>query len=126
MQSRRWAAGLAVTAVGGGCARRRHGGGRHRAPDARRPTTPTRRSARSASPPSSPASTRSPHRINGDASVKGSTAWLRAKADKARAAGYPALADLLTARADDRPGRLDELTKLRSDVQHVQATDCAG
>ena len=35
-------------------------------------------------------------RINGDASVKGSTAWLRAKADKARAAGYTALADLLT------------------------------
>jgi hypothetical protein len=65
-------------------------------------------------------------RINGDASVKGSTAWLRAKADQARAAGYPALADLLAARADDRPGRLDELTKLRSDVQHVQATDCAG
>ena len=66
------------------------------------------------------------HRINGDASVKGSTAWLRAKADQARAAGYPALADLLTARASERPGRLDELAKLRSDVQHVQATDCAG
>jgi hypothetical protein len=64
-------------------------------------------------------------RINGDASVKGSTAWLRAKADEARAAGYTALADLLTARADGRPGRLDELTKLKSDVQHVQATDCA-
>ena len=64
-------------------------------------------------------------RVNGDASVKGSTAWLRAKANEARAAGYSALADLLTARADSRPGRLDELTKLRSDVQHVQATDCA-
>lgn len=64
-------------------------------------------------------------RINGDASVKGSTAWLRAKADQARAAGYPALADLLTARAGERPGRLDELAKLRSDVQHVQTTDCA-
>ncbi len=66
------------------------------------------------------------NRINGDASVKGSTAWLRAKADQARAAGYPALADLLTARAGDRPGRLDELAKLRTDVQHVQSTDCAG
>jgi hypothetical protein len=65
-------------------------------------------------------------RINADSSVKGSTAWLRAKANEARAAGYGALADLLTARADSRPGRLDELTKLRSDVQHVQATDCAG
>jgi hypothetical protein len=66
------------------------------------------------------------NRINGDASGKGSTAWLRAKADQARAAGYPALADLLTARAGDRPGRLDELAKLRTDVQHVQSTDCAG
>lgn len=65
-------------------------------------------------------------RVNGDASVKGSTAWLRAKADEARAAGYTALADLLTARADSRPGRLDELTKLRADVQHVKETDCAG
>src|SRR5690349_8601875 len=64
-------------------------------------------------------------RVNGDASVKGSTAWLRAKADEARAAGYTALADLLTARADSRPGRLDELTKLRSDVQHVKDKDCA-
>ena len=65
-------------------------------------------------------------RINGDATVKGSTAWLRAKANEARAAGYSALADLLTARADGRPDRLDELTKLRSDVQHVLETDCAG
>jgi len=65
-------------------------------------------------------------RVNGDASVKGSTAWLRAKANEARAAGYTALADLLTARADSRPGRLDELTKLRADVQHVKETDCAG
>jgi len=64
-------------------------------------------------------------RVNGDASVKGSTAWLRAKANEARAAGYTALADLLTARADSRPGRLDELTKLRSDVEHVKETDCA-
>ena len=65
-------------------------------------------------------------RVNGDASVKGSTAWLRAKANEARAAGYTALADLLTARADSRAGRLDELTKLRADVQHVKETDCAG
>jgi hypothetical protein len=65
-------------------------------------------------------------RVNGDASVKGSTAWLRAKANEARAGGYTALADLLTARADSRPGRLDELTKLRADVQHVKETDCAG
>src|SRR5689334_1688526 len=47
--------------------------------------------------------------VNGDASVPGSTAWLRAEADEASAAGYTAHADLLTARADSSPGRLDEL-----------------
>jgi hypothetical protein len=119
---RRWAAGLAVTAAAAGALVL--GGG----------------TALADAPPSDHANSaictqRIPavlaridkvtNRINGDASVKGSTAWLRAKADKARAAGYPALADLLTARAGDRPGRLDELTKLRSDVEHVKATDCA-
>ncbi len=64
-------------------------------------------------------------RINGDASVKGSTAWLQAKADKARSAGYTALADLLTERASNRPDRLAELAKLKTEVQHVQSTDCA-
>jgi hypothetical protein len=64
-------------------------------------------------------------RINGDASVKGSTAALQAKADKARAAGYTALADLLTERASNRPDRLAELAKLKTAVQHVQSTDCA-
>lgn len=65
-------------------------------------------------------------RINGDASVRGSTAWLQAKADKARGAGYTALADLLTQRASDRPARLAELAKLKTEVEHVRATDCAG
>jgi hypothetical protein len=64
-------------------------------------------------------------RINGDASVRGSTAWLQSKADKARSAGYTALADLLTERASNRPERLTELAKLKTEVQHVQSTDCA-
>jgi len=64
-------------------------------------------------------------RINGDADTRGSTAWLEAKADQAREAGFTALADLLDTRAKTRPARLDELTGLRSDVQNVQNTDCA-
>ena len=64
-------------------------------------------------------------RINGDASVKGSTAWLRAKANEARAAGTRRSPTCSPPGRTSRPGRLDELTKLRSDVQHVQATDCA-
>jgi hypothetical protein len=64
-------------------------------------------------------------RINGDSSVRGSTAWLQSKADKARSAGYTALADLLTERTSNRPERLTELAKLKTEVQHVQSTDCA-
>jgi hypothetical protein len=64
-------------------------------------------------------------RINGDADTRGSTAWLEAKAGQARDAGFDALADLLDTRAEARPDRLDELASLRSDVQNVQAEDCA-
>jgi hypothetical protein len=64
-------------------------------------------------------------RINGDAGTRGSTAWLTAKADQARQAGFGALADLLDARVASRPDRLVELAELRGDVQDVQAEDCA-
>ena len=64
-------------------------------------------------------------RINGDAGTRGSTAWLEAKSEQARDAGFAALADLLDTRAKARPERLDELAALRSDVQDVQAKDCA-
>lgn len=64
-------------------------------------------------------------RINGDATVRGSTAWVQAKADQARSAGYSALGDLLAQRAADRPAKLTELAQLKTEVQHVQATDCA-
>jgi hypothetical protein len=64
-------------------------------------------------------------RINGDADTRGSTAWLKAKSEQARNAGFVALADLLETRAAARPERLDELAELKSDVQDVQAKDCA-
>ncbi len=63
-------------------------------------------------------------RINGDADTRGSTVWLQAKAERARDAGFAALADLLDERVQARPDRLDELAELRSDVQYVQAQDC--
>jgi hypothetical protein len=63
-------------------------------------------------------------RINGDASTRGSTAWLKAKADKARAAGHTAGADLLDARAAARAARLDRLAQLRTQIQGVQSKDC--
>lgn len=64
-------------------------------------------------------------RINGDAKTRGSTAWLVASADKARANGLPSLADLLVARADARPERVETLEQLRADVENVLSTDCA-
>jgi hypothetical protein len=126
MNTTRWAAGLAVTAVtAGGLA---FGAGTALA-DTPSPT-PAKDHANSAIctqriPAILARIDKVTARINGDASVRGSTAWLQAKADKARSAGYTALADLLTERASDRPDRLNELAKLKSEVQHVQATDCA-
>ncbi len=63
-------------------------------------------------------------RINGAGSTVGSTAWLRARADRARAAGLTATADLLDERAAARPERVEQLAELKSDVQAAQAEDC--
>jgi hypothetical protein len=63
-------------------------------------------------------------KINGDASTKGSTAWLQAREDKARAAGHTALADLIQARISNRPQRLTELAQVKTEVLKVQSTDC--
>lgn len=128
MDIRRWAAGLAVTAVvaGGSAA----GAG---AAQADTPTTPAPASDHANSqicakriPAALARIEKVTARINGDATVRGSTAWLQDKADKARGAGYTALADLLAQRASDRPARLAELTTLTSQIEHVQATDCTG
>lgn len=63
-------------------------------------------------------------RINGDVTTIGSTAWLEARADKARAAGLTAVADLLDERAAGRPERAEQLAELKSDVQDAQRKDC--
>jgi hypothetical protein len=49
------------------------------------------------------------HRINGDASVRGSILWLHDKADWAREAGRADLADLIDRRIDIRIERVDVL-----------------
>jgi hypothetical protein len=63
-------------------------------------------------------------RINGDATVKGSTAWLQAKEKEARDSGRTALADLIAARIANRPHRLSDLAHVKAQVQDVQAKDC--
>ncbi len=63
-------------------------------------------------------------RINGDASTKGSTAWLQARETRARAAGHTALADLIAAKVSDRAQRLTELAHIKDEVTRVQSTDC--
>lgn len=63
-------------------------------------------------------------KINGDASTKGSTAWLQAKEQQARSSGHTALADLIQDRITDRPQRLQQLSTLKSQLQDVQNKDC--
>jgi hypothetical protein len=48
-------------------------------------------------------------RMNADANTRGSTAWLKARHDKAQAAGHTDVADRIQKRIDGRP---DKLTKL--------------
>jgi len=126
MHTRRWVAGLAVTAVTAGGVALGTGAAFADTPA----PTPAPDHANSAIctqriPAALARIDKLTARINGDVSVRGSTAWLQDKADKARAAGYTALADLLTERASDRPDRLNELATLKTEVQHVQSTDCA-
>jgi len=63
-------------------------------------------------------------RIDGDASTRGSTAWLQDRANRVRAT-HPALADLLDQRAMDRPATIQELRTLQTQLQDVQRKDCA-
>ena len=55
-------------------------------------------------------------RINADASTRGSTAWLKARHDKAQTAGRTDVADRIRKRID---GRSDKLTKLADAKKRV-------
>ncbi|MBM7770653.1 uncharacterized protein (DUF885 family) [Actinokineospora baliensis] len=63
-------------------------------------------------------------RINGSADVKGSAAWLRARADKEQAAGRETSANLLRERADRRAGKIDQLTKAKQRAEDFKSKYC--
>lgn len=68
--------------------------------------------------------TRLVDRIDGGADVRGSTRWLRATADRARAAGHAARAKRLAARADRRSRILGVLGRVRTRLHDFTAKHC--
>jgi hypothetical protein len=63
-------------------------------------------------------------RVTGDAGVRGSAEWLRARAAKEREAGRETSADLLDERADRRLGRVDDLTAIKQRVTDFRTGHC--
>jgi hypothetical protein len=65
-------------------------------------------------------------RINGGPEVAGSTAWLKAQAQKARDAGDTARAERLDKRAERRGDQLTKLGDAQRRVDAFQADHCGG
>ncbi len=63
-------------------------------------------------------------RIGADAATHGSTAWLAARRDRARAAGRTEEADRIQRRIDGRPERLDRLAGTRERVTAFRDANC--
>jgi propanediol dehydratase small subunit len=63
-------------------------------------------------------------RINGDASVRGSVQWLKARAAKERDAGRETSAQLLEERADRRGGRVGQLNQVKQWVSDFRSQHC--
>ena len=63
-------------------------------------------------------------RINADATTRGSTAWLQAREDKAKAAGHTDVADRIQKRIDARPARLDRLADAKKRVTEFRGANC--
>jgi propanediol dehydratase small subunit len=63
-------------------------------------------------------------RIQGDASVRGSVQWLKARAAKERDAGRETSAQLLEERADRRGGRVDQLNQIKQWASDFQSQHC--
>jgi hypothetical protein len=64
-------------------------------------------------------------RINADAATRGSTAWLHAREDRARAAGRTEAADRIQERIDGRPERLDRLADAKKRATAFRDANCA-
>jgi hypothetical protein len=63
-------------------------------------------------------------RINGDETVRGSVAWLRARAATERDAGRETSAQLLEERADRREGRVGQLDQIKQWVTDFRTQHC--
>jgi len=64
-------------------------------------------------------------RMNADANTRGSTAWLKARHDKAQAAGHTDVADRIQKRIDGRPGKLTKLADAKKRATDFRAANCA-
>jgi hypothetical protein len=63
-------------------------------------------------------------RINGGPEVKGSVAWLKAKAQDQRNKGHQQAAERLDKRADRRAGRVGDLTQLKQRAESFRTAHC--
>jgi hypothetical protein len=63
-------------------------------------------------------------RINGGADVKGSVAWLKARAAKQKAKGHEKAATQLEQRAERRAGRLEQLAKVKGELEAFKTKHC--
>jgi hypothetical protein len=70
--------------------------------------------------------TKALERINGGPEVRGSTAWLKKRAEAEKAAGRETSAQLLEERAERRAGRVDELNKVKGWVTDFRSKYCGG
>ncbi|MER7245037.1 hypothetical protein [Kribbella sp. NPDC000426] len=63
-------------------------------------------------------------RIGGGADVKGSVAWLKARAAEQKQKGHTKVADRLEKRAERRSGRLTELSAAKTKLEAFKAKYC--
>ena len=63
-------------------------------------------------------------RINGGADVKGSVAWLKARAAKQKAKGHDKVAARLEKRAERRSGRIEQLTTMKTKLETFKTQHC--
>jgi hypothetical protein len=63
-------------------------------------------------------------RISGGADVKGSVAWLKARAAKQRTKGHEKVADRQEKRAERRGARLEQLGKIKTELEAFKTKHC--
>ena len=63
-------------------------------------------------------------RISGGADVKGSAAWLKARAEKQKAKGHEKIAAQLQKRADRRSERLTQLGTMKTKLETFKSQHC--